>query len=275
VQRSGLFPCLTASSKAVRASEPPSKTCWASEPLLASEPGAAVSRVGLSARMGLFARSRPNGPNRTTETSHRLAAPRSRKPPLVPLADASPGVFLAVMSRPSIDSAGCSKVLVGLSDNLGNAAMKVEHVKTHKLKLASEVHRSDHPIDLFDPTGAASPPRQIPRPAGCLGSGGVVGEYRYYRPAGFAHRRPASPSPLPSRSGGPSTLCPDSSGIARPRKGRCNDTPEHQIARGHRAARAFSSPHPAHAGADIDAHALSCTARGSAGRNRRPTCLVE
>jgi hypothetical protein len=34
-------------------------------------------------------------------------------------------------------------------------------------------------------------------------------------------------------------------------------------------------PHPAHAGGDIDAHALSSSARGSAGRNRRPTCLVE
>ena len=34
-------------------------------------------------------------------------------------------------------------------------------------------------------------------------------------------------------------------------------------------------PHPSHAGADIDAHALSSSARGSAGRNRRPTCLVE
>jgi hypothetical protein len=36
-----------------------------------------------------------------------------------------------------------------------------------------------------------------------------------------------------------------------------------------------SSPHPAHAGADIDAHALSSSARGSAGRNRRPNCHVE
>jgi hypothetical protein len=35
-----------------------------------------------------------------------------------------------------------------------------------------------------------------------------------------------------------------------------------------------SSPHPSHAGADIDAHALSSRARGSAGRNR-PTCLVK
>src|SRR5258707_130900 len=35
------------------------------------------------------------------------------------------------------------------------------------------------------------------------------------------------------------------------------------------------SPHPAHAGTDIYAHALSSSALGSAGRNRRPTCLVE
>lgn len=37
-----------------------------------------------------------------------------------------------LMSRPSIDSAVCSEVLVGLSDDLGNAAMKVEHVKARK-----------------------------------------------------------------------------------------------------------------------------------------------
>jgi len=36
-----------------------------------------------------------------------------------------------------------------------------------------------------------------------------------------------------------------------------------------------SSPHPAHASADIDAHALSSSPRGSAGRNTRPTCHVE
>jgi hypothetical protein len=37
-----------------------------------------------------------------------------------------------LMSRPSIDSAVCSKVLVGLADDLGSAAMKVEHVKARK-----------------------------------------------------------------------------------------------------------------------------------------------
>jgi hypothetical protein len=37
-----------------------------------------------------------------------------------------------LMSRPSIDCAVCSKVLMGLSDDLGNAAMKVEHVKARK-----------------------------------------------------------------------------------------------------------------------------------------------
>ena len=35
------------------------------------------------------------------------------------------------------------------------------------------------------------------------------------------------------------------------------------------------SPHPAHAGADIDAHALSSRSRRTAGRNTRPTCHVE
>ena len=37
-----------------------------------------------------------------------------------------------LMSRPSLDNAVCSKVLIRLSDDLGNAAMKVEHVKARK-----------------------------------------------------------------------------------------------------------------------------------------------
>lgn len=37
-----------------------------------------------------------------------------------------------LMSRPSIDGAVCSKALIGLSDDVGSAAMKVEHVKVRK-----------------------------------------------------------------------------------------------------------------------------------------------